>query len=228
MASAAQIAAAILLPVAAPLAVAGAMMAWGSGPTLDDIRRDLKSPDAKVRENAADWCIELRSPSMMEALVPLLEDADRGVRRRAAKAIGKTRHTGALPHLEAAYWRDAELRGNYIEALAMIQYPATEEPISRIFEKETEERLKRLAAKKLRQLISTLNYDESFFSISRRISNKMGRIIYSQAALFPALREKAWSHQPDLQQRDDALKAAIARREAIIKQAPADDAAETE
>src|SRR4051812_19202886 len=78
------------------LAMFGVLLQYGcrsskkpEGPTIDQLREQLKAPDAKTRREAAE-AIGKRGPAAAEAtpdLATALVDADDGVRAKAANAL---------------------------------------------------------------------------------------------------------------------------------------------
>ncbi|MHB1193028.1 MAG: HEAT repeat domain-containing protein [Longimicrobiales bacterium] len=82
------------------------------GRDLETLLSGLASPSPRIRAASVRALGRLESPALVERIVPLLGDADRGVRREAANALAQAVHRGpgdaSLPPLLAAVERESD------------------------------------------------------------------------------------------------------------------------
>jgi cyclophilin family peptidyl-prolyl cis-trans isomerase/HEAT repeat protein len=109
-------------------------------PTLADtgiILEGTKDSDPAIRRVAVRALGRLERPELIESVAPLLDDADTGVRREAANAIGQSVFTasGARVRLAAglltgrhAREPDAAVRGALLQTLGRLEHPAEDVP----------------------------------------------------------------------------------------------------
>jgi cyclophilin family peptidyl-prolyl cis-trans isomerase/HEAT repeat protein len=83
-----------------------------AGRDLETLLAGLASPSPRLRAVAVRALGRLENPALVAQIAPLLDDADRGVRREAANALAQAVHRGSgdavLPHLLSAVERESD------------------------------------------------------------------------------------------------------------------------
>lgn len=92
---------------------------------MADILKNLKHPDAEMREMALERLGELRPANALELIVPLLLDADSEVRGTAASTLGIISDSRAVPHLIEVVDSDPseEVRSDALKSLTDYRGP---------------------------------------------------------------------------------------------------------
>jgi hypothetical protein len=179
-----------LAPVLVPMACAVAMLALGSGPGYKDALEQLKDADKDMRRDALDWLEEIRRPSVVPHLAPLLEDPESRVREKAARVLGKMRSPDALPHLHGAMLRGDMDPGDVAHAMRQVGYPHALAYFEEYLE-HADPGVREAAEKERVQLLLALNKEMCFFAVGAPVYNELGHSILSQALMFEEGRRLA-------------------------------------
>ena len=178
----------LILPLLTPMVLAGLFVEFGGGPLAGDMVKDLESPDPEKRNDALDWLIPVRRPSLLEHVHPLLFDPDQDVAEEATEVIHETSSMKSLEPLDRA-WEETDIeRERLLLAYAKIRFPRTLPYIEKHFDHPDPE-VREIAREAARGIRLAINHEIVYFSLGTPIYNKMDYLIYSQAMLFPEGRE---------------------------------------
>lgn len=194
-----------ILPVLVPMLLGMVLYHLSSGPTMDELRADLKDPDPERREAALVWMTDTMLPSTVKDIKPLLLDKDEDVRKRAYRAIGKLRNPNAIEPLYEAYLAHPEQWKDIFSAMKATTQPQALpyfQHIAGTAEGDVSER----AARYRKDLHGTLNLEISFYSLGSPIYNELGHVIYSQAVLFPEGQQRVAEGNPLKEEVDERFR----------------------